>query len=364
MVRLIIGIDFGTVATGAAFTFVNQESEQTVPKIPSELCNTGTVMKWGFEAQREAWGGKIKFMKLAFSGYSELELVDQSSGAEISSLGTYIPFGWTAATLIQSYLNFLHKHILECIKIRNTQIFGTPTMHYCFTVPVTWTDDQRNSLLAIARDAGIASSDTATMESIAELHAALLYLLSSSLYSVPDLVSFERLKDDDNHRIRGELISQRGILCGSILVNKAIRELVKARIGKERLQELSVKAYADLFRALDREFETFKLRFNGETSPLSWTINIEHNVTIPEANINKGNLVITRDDMVHAFSGPLNEVKKLLKEQVALDEWKGRRIKYVFLLGGFGASKYVADQLQTFLEESYNGRIRLIRVQY
>ncbi|KAF8428403.1 hypothetical protein BGX38DRAFT_1234251 [Terfezia claveryi] len=347
---------------------------KAVPKSPSELCDTGTVVKWGFEAQSEPRGLKIKFMKLAFSGYSGLELVDQSSG-----LGTHIPLGFTPATLIELYLKFLHRYILEYVDSRNIQGFSTHTTHYYFTVPVTWTDDQRNSLLAIARDAGIVSGNTVTMETIREPHAALLFLLSSSLYTVPegncfivadcgggtsDLASFERLKDDDNHRIRVELISQRGSLCGSIFVNQAIRELISARIGEERLQKLTIQIHADLFRALDQHVETVKRRFNGHTLPDSWPFYIGHNTTIPGANIVKGILTITRDDMVHAFARPLNLVKALVKEQVEQVEKKGKMVKYVFLLGGLGASCYVADQLQTFLEETYTGRIRLIPVQY
>ncbi|RPB18868.1 hypothetical protein L211DRAFT_871568 [Terfezia boudieri ATCC MYA-4762] len=403
MSRLIIGIDFGTVATGAAFTLANPEREQVtslgrndtvitvtppafrflvtdeaISKFPSELCNTGTDMKWGFEAKEEARGVKMKFMKLAFCGYSELEKVDQSSRALSSSLGTHVPIGLTPATLIEVYLRFLHNYIMESVASRKPQGFSTLTRHYCFTVPVAWTDDQKNGFLAIARAAGI-TSDNATMECIQEPHAALLYFLSSPRYTIPegdciiiadcgggtfDLASYKRLKDGKSSRIRVESISQSGSLCGSIFVNQAIRELVSARIGEERLQRLTIQSHADLFRVLDQEFEDLKRAFNGHAWPDSWQIQIGQDITIPAANIIGGILTITRDDMVHAFSEPLNLIKALVKEQVEVVEKKGKRVTSVFLLGGFGASIYVANQLQTFLAASYNGRIRLVQMQY
>ncbi|RPB28771.1 hypothetical protein L211DRAFT_844853 [Terfezia boudieri ATCC MYA-4762] len=344
MSRLIIGIDFGTVASGAAFTFTNPEVRgytSTIPvlcllmsvtlqvtflvsddivitvtppafrflvpneeanivykaisKFPSELCNIGTDMKWGFEAKEEARGVKMKFMKLAFCGYSELELVDQSSRALSSSLGTHVPLGLTPATLIEVYLRFLHNNIMEYIASRNPQGFSALTRHYCFTVPVAWTDDQKNGFLAIVRAAAGITSDNATMECIQEPHAALLYFLSSPRYTIPegdciiiadcgggtfDLASYKRLKDSKNSRIRVESISQRGSLCGSIFVNQAIRELVSARIGEERLQRLTIQSHADLFRVLDQEFENLKRAFNGHAWPDSWRINIGQDITI------------------------------------------------------------------------------------
>ncbi|RPB18251.1 hypothetical protein L211DRAFT_127649 [Terfezia boudieri ATCC MYA-4762] len=394
MSRLIIGIDFGTVASGAAFTFVNLQGEQvtsfasnninlvlppafqfSIPteafsKFPSQLCNIGTGMKWGFEAKGEARGVKMKFMKLAFGGYPGLD-----NRALNLSMGTHIPIGWTAGTLIEVYLRFLHDCIMEYIASSIPPDFSTLTRHYCFTVPVAWTDDQKNGFLAIARAAGI-TSNNATMEYIQEPHAALLYLLSSPLYTIPegncfiiadcgggtlDLASYKRVKDSKSSRIRVESISQSSSLCGSIFVNQAIRELVSTRIGEERLQS---ESHTDLFCVLDRKFESLKVGFTGQYWRDSLRIDIGQDITIPAANIIKGVLTITLEDMVYAFSKPLDCVKALVKEQVELVEKKGRRVTSVFLLGGFGASIYVADQLQTFLAASYNGRIRLEQIQY
>ncbi|RPB18875.1 hypothetical protein L211DRAFT_686006 [Terfezia boudieri ATCC MYA-4762] len=353
-------------------------------------------MKWGFEAKEEARGVKVKFMKLALGGYPGL---DQSSRALSLSMGTHVPLGLTPATLIEVYLRFLHDYIMESIASDIPQDFSTLTRHYCFTVPVAWTDNQKNSFLVIARAVGITYGDNMTMECIQEPHAALLYLLSSPLYTIPegncfiiadcgggtlvsisttdisificillmsdmnvqDLASYKRLKDSKNSRIRVESISQSGSLCGSIFVNQAIRELVSARIGEERLQS---ETYTDLFCVLDREFESLKVGFTGQYWRDSLRIDIGQDITIPAANIIKGILTITLEDMVHAFSKPLNHVKALVKEQVELVEKKGRRVTSVFLLGGFGASIYVANQLQTFLAASYNGRIRLVQMQY
>ena len=80
-------------------------------------------------------------------------------------------------TLVQDYLEQLHKHVMETLKRRFTStIIQNTRIHYILTVPAIFSDLAKHRMELAARKAGIGGTNS-SLELLSEPESAALYCL-------------------------------------------------------------------------------------------------------------------------------------------------------------------------------------------
>lgn len=139
-------------------------------------------------------------------------------------------------------------------------------------------------------------------------------------------------------------------MSGSLGLNKRFEEAVRSIIDDE--QFVNLKKGVGWAKALDEFDKNIKTAFTGDAQDVYY-------VTFPKAQLEDDPALglvsncweMTGHDLLEIFKPIVEEVVRLVGDQVRAANSKrpGQQIKGVFLVGGFGSSRY----LKKCLEEKY-----------
>lgn len=373
--QLIIGLDFGTTFSGIAYIFTEQNKPDPeavtdwpgtpglkVPKTPTLIDYTapsgGKPFSWGSKVHPTS-KGKLEGVKLLLDPEQPVPLYVPASNTkkDLQKLGKPV------VDVATDYLKVLYEHALGYINNAYPKDFvDMQQKKFVLTVPAVWSDKAKDLTLKAAKNAGIYP-----VQLIKEPEAAALYtlhylkgralaagdafVLCDAGGGTVDLISYE-VDSVDPLELK-ELVPGTGGVAGSLILNKRFEEAVKNIVGDEEFLDLKkTEGFADAVKQFDREV---KPAFCGDKDQ-AWNVNFTMgNLEDDPTNNIQANCLRLKYELVHQIFEPLvTAIIQLVAEQVAnvrikrmgANHPKGKEIKAIFLVGGFGSSQYLKMRLE------------------
>ncbi|KAF3051457.1 hypothetical protein E8E11_010107 [Didymella keratinophila] len=373
--RLIIGVDFGTTYSGIAYAFTGKPDEihsvrewpgapgQNKEKAPTVMkYDEDKSFKWGYQLDRTL-EDKISGIKLLLDPDQETPLFD--SGGKAATKAEIAKLEKEPLEIASDYMQAIYKHALEEIRKNIPKGYlDTLDKEFVLSVPAVWSDKAKDATMLAAKNAGIVP-----IELIKEPEAAALYTLNQlkgrglevgdavticdAGGGTVDLVSYEILKMWPDLELR-ELVPSSGGIAGSLMINNRFEDFIKQTIGEDVLGPLKK---GDSWRRALKDFDdNIKPGFQGRgDEPKFVSFPMANLPDKEESGVSNGHVRMTGDDLHGIFDPVFKEINRLVEEQVnrVLIKRKGDpNIKAIFLVGGFGSSRYLLESIQKAHKET------------
>ncbi|KAI7852215.1 hypothetical protein BDC45DRAFT_513724 [Circinella umbellata] len=363
--RVVVGIDFGTTYSGAAYGIVSEQEVTDIttwpkqsgfqyPKAPTiSLYNgdTRTLAAWGNAARLERQKAPSKTNYLLLQQY-KLYLDDSLNG-----VFKPIPGGFKPVDVIGDYLREFHNNVLTEMKRGFAQQFEGK-YRYCITVPAMWSDKSKQAMRDAAILAGIINEDDHhdRLMLISEPEAAAIYcektceqfdmadgdefMICDAGGGTVDLIVFSVKMDADGNRQFKESTKGMGKSCGSAFVDKRMRKLLRSKL-KKLVDPIPPAALENMMETF---IDTLKPSFDGTDDLfMNLPMNLgttEH--TNPDIGLDEGVLRFSVTELKEkVFEPVVQEVLALVYKQ----KQQTHNLKAIFTVGGFGASHYLQNRI-------------------
>ncbi|KAI8096972.1 uncharacterized protein BX664DRAFT_325306 [Halteromyces radiatus] len=359
---VVVGIDFGTTYSGAAYGITTSEGEvcdistwpkqaaYRYPKVPTMSLydpETRKLLHWGSAVRAECNKNNLRhkyFMLQQFKLFLDDSLSDVLK----------VPEGYTVVEIIADYLREFHSHVLnEMRKGFAHQFEGR--YRYCLTVPAMWTDKAKQIMREASVLAGIINENDHhdRLMLISEPEAAAIYcekacdqfsmedgdefMICDAGGGTLDLIVFNVKMDAQGNRKFQESAKGMGKSCGSMFVDKKMRKLLKSKLNRVTNGKIPAQALENM---MEHFIERLKPSFDGtEDQYLELPMNAgltEH--TMQSIGLGDGMLRFTLEELkTKVYEPVVRDVLELVHKQKA----ETTNLKAIFMVGGFGSSQYL-----------------------
>ena len=337
-------------------------------RVNSEMVPTELAYNCNDSAREPIWGFAIPDIMPRFQ-WIKLGLdPSQKSGLENWGIFAYkdnrrMQFSGldTAETVTTDYLRQLIAHTRQEIRRRIGNTFNSMETRYVITVPAVWSDKAKSLTRICAEKAGMGSVDDIQM--ISEPEAAAIFSLNAQSPQslnlkvgdtivicdagggTVDLITFTIIQLEPVLRLE-EAAPGNGGLCGSTFLYRRFERLLLQRLSHCEGWERDT-----LDQAMIR-FEAVAKMFGGDTHD-GISVPVPGIANDSSLNVRRGFLHISGTEMREIFLPVLQEIRNLVKQQIAISE---KDVSSVFLVGGFGQNRF----LEKFLRDSLPPNIELI----
>ncbi|KAI9250132.1 hypothetical protein BDA99DRAFT_564104 [Phascolomyces articulosus] len=394
--RVVIAYDFGTTYSGAAYAFTHTTPTEVFdiqnwpdkggnfyPKVPTlslyprrnqqqltQSYRRSTLSHWGYGAKKvmlKPTTAKQNVPLSQFKLHLDESLHRQSLENEL-----------TPVQAVADYLAKLHQHTLEELSRGFADNYHPDTFRYCLTVPAVWSDKAKNSMRLAAIQAGLIMpsdpSDRLTL--ISEPEAAAIYCEETMADQV-------KLKDNDrfmvcdagggtvdlivfqvnftkgskngggmtrNNRELKEVTRGIGESCGSIFLDERYRELLEAKLGAHVMSKVTPREMGTM---MDYFIDTIKPEFKEEDdffTELPRSVKLEDlskslRDSDDDGYLDDGQLKLSGQELKkQVFDPVIDKVLSLIEQQYR--QIPDGRLDSIFLVGGFGSSKYLYQRVR------------------
>ncbi|KAF3386722.1 hypothetical protein F1880_000651 [Penicillium rolfsii] len=202
---IIVGIDFGTTASGIAFLIPPYSRAGNIskniaifqswkgPHINNDLVKAPTVLAYSQESPSlpiPAWGNlaqaqhmdAVSWFKLLLDKRLDIEKwIGEDQGWADSRGILSVPEGMTALRVVSDFLSCLRDTLwqeLEVLVNRSGGNLDMKTIQFWFTVPVSWSDSTRGLMREAISNAGFDTRDRDQVHLLTEPQAAMTFALS------------------------------------------------------------------------------------------------------------------------------------------------------------------------------------------
>ncbi|UKZ67131.1 uncharacterized protein TrAtP1_008294 [Trichoderma atroviride] len=316
--RLIIALDFGTTYSGIAYAFSNDKVGLPV-----------SIDNWPGEEGRRP----VKIPTLAY--------YDSSDSSK---------FSWGAKAGASASRVAAVKLLLDPSQPRPKYL---PDLDA--EVPAVWSDAAKNATLQAAELAGlnpvhlIKEPEAAALWTTKQLDIALLpddaFVVCDAGGGTVDLISYQVEETLPHIRVK-ELVPGTGGLAGSLGLNQRFDDAVRRLVGKEQWRVLqSSKGYNYAAKYFDRDVKRNFMNREDDEYFVSFPMAKLRND--PDRGLESNCWAMAREDTKVIFDPIIQEVLSLIEGQVegAKAKLGGKSPKYIFLVGGFGASLYLLQRV-------------------
>ncbi|KAK0616626.1 hypothetical protein B0T14DRAFT_433509 [Immersiella caudata] len=380
---IVIGIDFGTTFSGAAWAtaeHLKQDRIQVITdwpgggecaKTPTELFynDNGKDIDWGYEIP--AGKEPVRWFKLLLLRDQDIDKNERVILALRQARSIMQRDSKTAVDLVADYLRLLWEHTVSHIKKEHREsVVESMPFHVVITVPAIWKDYARDAMRKAATKAGILEDRVAgptTLSFAPEPEAAALSTLCETDRNIKphevfvvcdagggtvDLISYQI--DSVNPVIMHESAEGTGGLCGGIFIDEAYKDMFQHRLGDAC--SLSEKGINQMMKDWEREIKSdfgrgrankryfARLPFEDATKKFyMW------DDTSEEPYIIQCSIQFKSDDIKQAFDQTVRDIGALVDEQVTKVKARGLSVAGIILVGGLGGSMY----LHTYLKDRY-----------
>ncbi|KAF2495164.1 hypothetical protein BU16DRAFT_539159 [Lophium mytilinum] len=409
--RLVIAIDFGTTFTGVAFALPKSDeaglneikvidnwgarmsNSLKVPSIYSYSPAPNGQQQWGDDLSPDAVtmiNTKLE-LDVQDNKSDELELILQVldgmkdlSFNYVRASGGYPEYTWKSPDeIVTDYLTKVYQALESNLKtqIRDQGIRQRLTVDIVVTVPVDWAYRAKNSTLRAIRNAGFNEQNFPKLQDIimvTEPEAAAMYtarylktkmqkdflkigecfVLCDAGGGTVDVVSYRvtNLEPTLELELTGIPYSSKS---GSAYIDTNFKLWLRDILGERYFQQLdqnnsrnriSTISEGRRMRFVIKQFDAHKKNFSLKSAPMKIELPEPlKNISIA-GKVNLGELTITSEEMRSFFDPCVDGVIELYQGQLQQIERQGRRLKNVFLIGGFGESRYLEAELQAALK--------------
>ncbi|KAI9726499.1 MAG: hypothetical protein M1828_001321 [Chrysothrix sp. TS-e1954] len=388
--QLIVGIDFmrikGTTFSGVAFAFAtNTEAKediitewpgagnQTKQKIP-------TVLYYDQYQKVVGWGPDIA-EALAPTGYPKagVQKVEWFKLQLMLSGNTYIdpinlpplPPGKSEIDVAADYLFKLRQAMRNQLQRILGEVFSREerNIRYFLTVPAIWNDAGKAATRAAAIQAGyLRDENDNRLTLVTEPEAAAMFCSKTGLLNLKlhdavlivdcgggtvDLIAYE--VEEEQPFTVAECTAGSGDSCGSTALNRNFSNILRAKIRKMKLPDGSRTAgrvYAKCIMDFENRIKA-DFRNNGQ----KWAVDVGIDAEFPEAGIEEGYMTFTNEEILQCFEPVVNRILELVRNQIIAIQAQNRALQNVLVVGGFGASEHLFQQIQLHVPPQFQSKV-------
>ncbi|OZJ06764.1 hypothetical protein BZG36_00411 [Bifiguratus adelaidae] len=397
---VVIGIDFGTTFSGAAFAFTLAEDGRTPdiidilkwPRSPGSYPKTATTLLYQTSPAIEApidWAESAneKFRNPRIARTHQLVsrfklFLDESLASNPSSprVLPVLPPGKTVVDVIADYLRCLHKYLMLQLGRTFARNYAEDSFRYCLTVPAMWSDQAKTAMRQAAVQAGLikATDHHDRLLLISEPEAAAIYCENrSDDYSVKpgdrfmicdcgggtvDLIVFELVEENfpgngENDVYAGlnrsppgprrrlkEVTKGQGLSVGGLFIDQRFREFLERKFASVNISPTK--------NAMDHMVEYFvdklKPSFDGVQEQFLNLPAFEGAFgKIAEIDIDSGVMFLNAQDLKEEIFDP---IVKAIIELIRAQLEQAEICHTIFMVGGFGTSSYLFEHVREEFE--------------
>ncbi|KAJ5523825.1 hypothetical protein N7494_010475, partial [Penicillium frequentans] len=356
--QLIVGIDFGTTFSGVAFAFAtnNEAREDIITEWPGAGTHTKqkipTVLYYDQYQKVVGWGPDIA-EALAPTGYPKPGV----QKSEIDVAADYL------FKLRQAMRAQLQKTLGEVFTREERNI------RYYLTVPAIWNDAGKAATRAAAIQAGFLRDENDNrLTLVSEPEAAALFCAKTGLLNLKigdailivdcgggtvDLIAYE-VEEEQPFSVM-ECTAGSGDSCGSTALNRNFSNILRAKIRKMKLPDGSRtagKVYAKCIMDFENRIKA-DFRNNGQ----KWAVDVGIEADFPDAGIEEGYMTFTNEEILQCFEPVVNRILELVRNQIIAIQAQNRLLQNVLVVGGFGASEYLFQQIKLHVPPQYQTKV-------
>ncbi|KAL1979202.1 hypothetical protein VTN96DRAFT_6513 [Rasamsonia emersonii] len=384
--QLIVGIDFGTTFSGVAFAFAtnNEAREDIITEWPGAGTHTKqkipTVLYYDQYQKVVGWGPDIADA-LAPTGYPKpgVQKVEWFKLQLMTSGNTYVdpinlpplPPGKSEIDVAADYLFKLRQAMRAQLQKTLGEVFTREerNIRYFLTVPAIWNDAAKAATRQAALQAGFLRDENDNrLTLITEPEAAAMFCAKTGLLNLKvgdailivdcgggtvDLIAYE--VEDENPFTVSECTAGSGDSCGSTALNRNFSNILRAKIRKMKLPDGSRtagKVYAKCIMDFENRIKA-DFRNNGQ----KWAVDVGIEADFPEAGIEEGYMTFTNEEILQCFEPVVNRILELVRNQIIAIQAQNRSLQNVLVVGGFGASEYLFQQIKLHVPPQYQSKV-------
>ncbi|KAF9543621.1 hypothetical protein EC957_000625 [Mortierella hygrophila] len=363
---IVVGIDFGNTFTGVSYAHQGDGEMIDVVKWPRHLnayakVPTVSLYKTGENKGMADWGSsalasykRSKTDRVLVRDY-KLLLFDQNARGRLNN-------GLHLTDVLTQYLGSIHRHLME--EVNKSQVLAAESVpiHYCITVPQAWTLPTRELILRCYVEAGIILQTPApNMTVITEAEAAATYcrencdefdsLKDGEIFMICDAggltTNVTVFKVDDALGVRQfvRMSSSHAENCGSVMLDRKFRELILSKLAGLDIDAKPQRQKA--FETLLEGFGEIKSQFDVTSCDEVKHISIPMGLDVKELQpvpewLEDEYMALTGQELCAVVFDP--EVEKVM-ELIDKESKNHPVCAGLFMVGGFGANKYLLDKL-------------------
>ncbi|KAF1844279.1 actin-like ATPase domain-containing protein [Cucurbitaria berberidis CBS 394.84] len=384
--QLIVGIDFGTTFSGVAFAFAtNTEAKediitewpgagnQTKQKIP-------TVLYYDQYQKVVGWGPDIADA-LAPTGYPKpgVQKVEWFKLQLMLSGNTYIdpinlpplPPGKSEIDVAADYLFHLRQAMRNQLQKTLGEVFNREerNIRYYLTVPAIWNDAGKAATRTAAIQAGFLRDENDNrLTLITEPEAAAMFCSKTGLLNLKihdavlivdcgggtvDLIAYE-VEEEQPFSV-AECTAGSGDSCGSTALNRNFSNILRAKIRKMKLPDGS-KTAGKVYAKCIMDFEN-RIKADFRNNGQKWAVDVGIEAEFPEAGIEEGYMTFTNEEILQCFEPVVNRILELVRNQIIAIQAQNRSLQNVLVVGGFGASEYLFQQIKLHVPPQFQSKV-------
>ncbi|KAJ6786294.1 hypothetical protein PWT90_00834 [Aphanocladium album] len=364
--RLVVGIDFGTTYSGLAYCFPGYRDAKPFavtdwPGSSTKVFKIPTALKYDEQDHDKfQWGALLQDTDSKIAGIKLLLDPDQEIPLHVprdyltESLRS-LPASKSPKVVAADFMRAIKSHGMSYIATKVPQAaLDIFEIEYVMSVPAIWTDAAKNGTLEAAKAAGITpvtlikEPEAAALYSIRQLDMCLepqdVIVLCDAGGGTVDLISYEVESTNPKLELK-EVVEPKGGIAGSMFLNTGFKEAVKEIIPSDKWQSFKgSKAMATAEKQFDM---VIKRDFQG-------ILEEDFYVNFTRANL--------KDDPSHGlisdvwempgakvkkiFDPLINDILRLVRDQVQAVVSQQKVVKAIFLVGGFGNNQYLRQAVE------------------
>ncbi|KAJ6263675.1 hypothetical protein Dda_2244 [Drechslerella dactyloides] len=384
--QLIVGIDFGTTFSGVAYAFVTgtDAKEAIITEWPGAGNTTRqkipTVLYYDQYQKVVGWGADIADA-LAPTGYPKagVQKVEWFKLQLMVSGNTYIdpinlpplPPGKSEIDVAADYLFKLRQAMRAALQKALGEVFNREerNIKYFLTVPAIWNDAGKAATRQAAIQAGfLRDANDNRLTLITEPEAAAMFCSKAGLLNLKihdavlivdcgggtvDLIAYE-VEEEVPFSV-AECTAGSGDSCGSTALNRNFSNILRAKIRKMKLPDGS-KTAGKVYAKCIMDFEN-RIKADFRNSGQKWAVDVGIETDFPEAGIEEGYMTFTNEEILQCFEPVVNRILELVRNQIIAIQAQNRQLQNVLVVGGFGASEYLFQQIKLHVPPQFQNKV-------
>lgn len=242
-------------------------------------------------------------------------------------------------------------------------------IRYFLTVPAIWNDAGKAATRAAAIQAGFLRDENDNrLTLVTEPEAAAMFCSKTGLLNLKvrdavlivdcgggtvDLIAYE--VEEEAPFTVAECTAGSGDSCGSTALNRNFSNILRAKIRKMKLPDGS-KTAGRVYAKCIMDFEN-RIKADFRNNGQKWAVDVGIEAEFPEAGIEEGYMTFTNEEILQCFEPVVNRILELVRNQIIAIQAQNRILQNVLVVGGFGASEYLFQQIKLHVPPQFQAKV-------
>jgi actin-like ATPase involved in cell morphogenesis len=282
-----------------------------------------------------------------------------------------LPPGKSEIDVAADYLFKLRQAMRNQLQKTLGEVFNREerNIRYYLTVPAIWNDAGKAATRAAAIQAGFLRDENDNrLTLITEPEAAALFCSKAGLLNLKvhdavlivdcgggtvDLIAYE--VEEESPFTVSECTAGSGDSCGSTALNRNFSNILRTKIRKMKLPDGS-KTAGRVYAKCIMDFEN-RIKADFRNNNQKWAVDVGIEAEFPEAGIEEGYMTFTNEEILQCFEPVVNRILELVRNQIIAIQAQNRTLQNVLVVGGFGASEYLFQQIKLHVPPQFQAKV-------